>query len=1844
MKRVKSTLAIVLTLCLLLGMFPVTALAADSAASLVVTPIAGQEQATETGTVTMHGLKFTATVPGGIKAVSIVLEYDPAKIQPVYIDDKDDLCYDADTEHMSTDTNPFEVTGNARTSGGGKQYNQSAASWKTVGNRVVVAYTITDTKGITNTAETQDMFNFYYRLQDGVKLSDLTAGSIRIITNPSEAGYLAHYAASTPDYGARILALSDIAYSAWEYERNEKASLSVTHPGSANKDDYTGTQASVPAFESANKKGGSVTLTANPAIDGETVEYAYSISATAPTDPAAWQTATEFTNLPLGEIYFFARVQETDLHKAGAVAALGPVTIYGVPSVAAAAVTGKINEAITRVTLQVTGNNVGGTFAMTGTLPAGLTFDTATGVISGTPTTGGKGSVTVVYTDAEGQTSAPATVTYDISKMAVTVGDLTYTLTAVEYDGNDHPVTVTGKTGMGVITVKYNGETIAPKDAGTYAVTVDVAASDLYNGVTALSLGDFVINPKTLTADDLEYTGAAITKTYDGTTGCNITTGVAVKSSSLAAGDSLTVVIASAAYNSKDVATTDNQVTFTVNPVTEGNYRLAAGTTLTRPASITHADYTPDVSEEQNVAVNVGTFTEPTFPGVNDETVDGDLTYTYDGGEKSKDEIVTALKGLAKGTTATIGWSFAATDSNYVDGTKTGEIAVTMVDIIFQMGEDAATAENAVTIKTAPTYGDTWAQIVTIKKGIQASVDGREVAGTYALNVTGSPVSGTQSYKVLFTATNEADAEKYTNVEVLSGSVEVAKKAITVTANNQTKVYGAANPTLTWTVRTDDLEGEDTKDMLTVELSCAADENSPVGTPVAITGTGSADHYLVTVEPGVMTITKATVAQVNWTAVDTTIYANDAKNSDEGLNTVLALPDKVQVTLDSGKTEEVAVSWAGHKEAYAPKGGTYTFEGTLTTGNNINAYSAKLTDTVTVKPVTGAISQVTGEAAAALVSPVTVAKAKAEAAVAYTDFKLPGSIELTFTADGTTVAPASYEDLTWSVSLDALKGRAVNSATDVAITSIPSWVTIDASALTVQVKIIDKYPVNVQVTQSGTTYGTPLDPPVATQVADEDGTDDTGSATWAYLYKGSTAAGRTYSSAAAPTEAGTYTVTATLVSDTHAGSGTSAEFVIEPKDISGATVELPAEYAPAYSGSAFTPAVTVKDGETVLKANTDYTVAYSDNTNAGEATVTITGKGNYKDSAAAHFTIAKAPLDEKKPAITGTAQVGQVLSADLAGVPADQYTWQWFRGGVEIDGATASSYLLTQDDSNQEVTVQAIAKEVNYTGMTLVSETTAVAKQTITGTVTIGANAAPIVAGTELTANVGITPDVAVTYQWFVNGEAVAEATSATFTVPADSADAQITVTVTAAGDFDGAVTSAPVTVGKSVLTGTLTVAQAGENIIATPTDGLTEENCDIIWLRDGVEIPGAAGITYTPTAEDKGTTITAKAVAKGDDYVGEVLSTGAGVSIEAEVPAAPAVSASGSNGQVTVRWSVPANNGAPITGYTVQMVGGDTVSVSAATTSYTFTGLTNGTEYTFQVIAINGIGSSAAGEVKATPRASSGGGGGGGSGGGFTTYTLTFNTNGGSKISDVTKAAGAKVDLSGYVPTKEGFMFAGWYSDKELTQKVASITLNKSTTVYAKWTEEGAVSELPFTDVEMGDWFYDAVAFAFEESLMKGIEDTTFAPTMTTTRSMVVTILWRMEGSPVVNYAMDFNDVDPATWYGEAVRWAAAEKVVNGVGDNLFAPDQAISREQMATMLYRYAQYLKLDTSAKGDLPKFVDGEQVSSWADEAMQWAVGTGLFTGKDGNRLDPTGSASRAEVATLFQRLAEFTEAN
>ena len=180
----------------------------------------------------------------------------------------------------------------------------------------------------------------------------------------------------------------------------------------------------------------------------------------------------------------------------------------------------------------------------------------------------------------------------------------------------------------------------------------------------------------------------------------------------------------------------------------------------------------------------------------------------------------------------------------------------------------------------------------------------------------------------------------------------------------------------------------------------------------------------------------------------------------------------------------------------------------------------------------------------------------------------------------------------------------------------------------------------------------------------------------------------------------------------------------------------------------------------------------------------------------------------------------------------------------------------------------------------------------------------------------------------------------------------------------------------------------------------------------------------------------------------------------------------------------------------------------------------------------------------------------------------------------------------------------------------------------------------LPFADVPEGYWAYDAIRYVYENGLMNGTSGTTFSPEATITRGQIVTILWRLEGSPVVNYLMTFDDVAESAYYAEAVRWAASEGIVTGYGDGTFGPGDAITRQQLAAILYRYAQYKGYDTTQGGmAIREYADYDQISGYALEAMDWAVNAGLINGTSGSTLSPQGSATRAQAAVILMRFCE-----
>lgn len=256
--------------------------------------------------------------------------------------------------------------------------------------------------------------------------------------------------------------------------------------------------------------------------------------------------------------------------------------------------------------------------------------------------------------------------------------------------------------------------------------------------------------------------------------------------------------------------------------------------------------------------------------------------------------------------------------------------------------------------------------------------------------------------------------------------------------------------------------------------------------------------------------------------------------------------------------------------------------------------------------------------------------------------------------------------------------------------------------------------------------------------------------------------------------------------------------------------------------------------------------------------------------------------------------------------------------------------------------------------------------------------------------------------------------------------------------------------------------------------------------------------------------------------------------------------------------------------------------------------------------------------------------------------YTVTIDAGNGSETETI------KADKDGTVsnlptPVKEGYKFEGWYTDEALTIPFTTDTkVTSDLTLYAKWTEDTSADdsgkkEIPFKDVSKNDWFADAVKYVYENKLFSGVSDDTFAPYSDLTRAMLVTVLWRAEGMPQTNYAIPFEDIDSNGYYTEALRWAASEKIVEGISDTEFAPNDNITREQIAAIMFRYSKF-------KGDAPEgawailldYSDVSDISDWAVEAVMFCKLRGIMLGDDNNAFNPKNNATRAETAAIAQR--------
>ena len=499
---------------------------------------------------------------------------------------------------------------------------------------------------------------------------------------------------------------------------------------------------------------------------------------------------------------------------------------------------------------------------------------------------------------------------------------------------------------------------------------------------------------------------------------------------------------------------------------------------------------------------------------------------------------------------------------------------------------------------------------------------------------------------------------------------------------------------------------------------------------------------------------------------------------------------------------------------------------------------------------------------------------------------------------------------------------------------------------------------------------------------------------------------------------------------------------------------------------------------------------------------------------------------------------------------------------------------------------------------------------------------------------------------WTVTGSSNAGtfiSSNGLLTVAANETAEELTVTATAAGDSDRSATAKVTVTQPATITGVTvtptaaTVEAGGTQEFTAKVEGTGDVSQDVTWSVSGKKSDDTTisedGVLTVATDETE-KELTVKATAKGDGAtsgtatvtvtqpatITNVTVTPTTATVEAGETKQFTATVTGTGGvSQKVTWTVSGNNS---TGTTISEDGVLNIATDEKATTLTVKATAAGDD--------NKSGTATVTVTQPDPDEPWNPGG--GTTGNRYCY-LTFETRGGSEIDSLRVKLGETVSLDEYLSERAGFDFAGWYSDDSFAERVGELYMNGSKTVYAAWE--------PFDDAGRGDWFYDSVVYVYENGLMDGVSDTLFDPDGTVTRAQLVTTLWRLDGEPSVNYALPFTDVSVGEWYAEAVRWAAGEGIVNGVSETEFAPNAAVTREQLAAILHRYAQHKGYDVSIgeSTNILSYSDFASISEYAISAMQWVCGEGIITGVTESTLEPRGTATRAQSAAILMRFLE-----
>ncbi len=752
------------------------------------------------------------------------------------------------------------------------------------------------------------------------------------------------------------------------------------------------------------------------------------------------------------------------------------------------------------------------------------------------------------------------------------------------------------------------------------------------------------------------------------------------------------------------------------------------------------------------------------------------------------------------------------------------------------------------------------------------------------------------------------------------------------------------------------------------------------------------------------------------------------------------------------------------------------------------------------------------------------------------------------------------------------------------------------------------------VTQQGCTFGDTLSAPTYTE---PDGTQSTTVSYTGTLRKD----GTSYSSAAKPIEAGTYKVTVTCETATHIYSATSADFTIAPKSITGATVTLGTSLT--YSGSKQTQNVSeVKLGDKILNT-ADYTLSDNTATNAGSYNLTVTGTGNYTDSVQQAFTVAKKSITPNVE-VTGTytytgSAIKPTVTVKAGNTPL-----------AETDYAL--EYSNNTDAGEATVTVKATANG-NYS-FTDAEKKFTIAQADYSGTKTANASAKYGAAG-ELDLNNVLNPTAGWTFGaasvtrgnnvfaadsvkvadgklsfQFVNDSSKVNST-ATVKIPVTSTnynnfDLEVTLTVLA--KTAQTLSAAPIAMTYGDAAKKIEVSGAVGSLSYEVTDGMdivsVDTNGNVTAIKSGtatITITAAETSTHASGSTTVTVTIAKRALTvKADDktaYIGdkqpELTYTVSGLVGGDKLTKEPTLEVKHAANVDPMKQA-----GTYVIGFETEPAASANYELSAQTGTLTVSARPSYVGPTGNAVSVDRTEN---GKISVSPSYAAKGA--------TVTITVTPDKDQELKSLEVIDQNGNSLPLTDLGNGKFSFVMPAG--------KVTVKPVFGAADAYRN----------PYADVQTNDWYFGAVQYVTENGLMNGTGNG-FEPNLATSRAMIWTILARMS---------DVNTASSGEWYAVAQQWAIA----NGVSDGTM-PNGTITREQLAAMLYRYAVSKGMVKGpATADLSVFADANSVSSYAVEAMQWAVSTGLISGMDG-KLNPQGSATRAQVATMLMRFAELAK--